>query len=136
MGRVLNVKKNKTLTIIFILMCFMLVSGCSSKISSLKVEKDLVGHWTSIKGSLNYYISNEKLTMVEKDGSIMEMTYKVLQTNDKENKINIHVNTGYNIGHDKEIGFTKDKKTITETVAMSGDAIKTEFKYVDNKTEP
>jgi hypothetical protein len=143
MRRVLSMRKNRMLTGIFILMCFMLVSGCgyinvSVDRSTLSVEKALIGHWIS-QGTeaTNYYISSDKLIKVKKDGSTEAMTYKIVETNDKTNEIKLIVTTAGGSEQNKKIQFTTDKKSMTETTEILTIVTNTEdFKYVDSKTTP
>ena len=50
----------------------------SSDRTSLTVENALIGHLISQDSSAtNYYISSDKLIVVQKDGTTEEMTYKL-----------------------------------------------------------
>jgi len=139
-------KRNKNLAVILILICIILVSGCSftgtlkdnSDRSSLSVENALIGHWISQSSEApNYYISSDKLIRVKKDGTTEEMTYKVIETNDNTNEIKIHVTTAGGSESDNKIQFSADKKSITETTEILTVVTSTEnYIYVDSKTTP
>jgi hypothetical protein len=135
-------RKSKVLTFIFIVICFMLVSGCSMSSSSdrtsLTVDKALIGHWIS-QGSdaTNYYISSDKLIKVQKDGTTEQMTYVVSETNNNTNEIKIHLTTADGSQSDKKMKFTTDKTSMTETTEVLTVVTSTvDFKYADAKTAP
>lgn len=122
--------------------CVILMSACSYNVQrdSLKVDKALIGHWVNAEGTSDYYFSDSTLIKVEKGGSTTNMTYEVLKTNDNENTITIRVDNpaGTVIDEDtKDIKFSADKNSMTETVNVVGVKISEDnYNYVDNKTKP
>jgi hypothetical protein len=118
------------------------ISGCSVTVQrdSLKVDKALSGHWVNTAGTLDYYFSDTALIKVEKGGTTTNMTYTIVKTNDTDNTITIQVNNpaGTVLEEDKkDIKFSADKKTMTETVNVLGVKIsEVNFSYVDSKTKP
>jgi hypothetical protein len=118
------------------------LSGCSAnpQRNSLNVEKALIGHWANVNGTFDYYISDSELTKVEKNGTITNMKYVVIKLNDNENMITIRVNNPAAVIREednRDIKFTADKKTMTETVNILGLKISEDsYSYVDSKTKP
>jgi hypothetical protein len=133
---------NRILLLMLVMVGALLFSGCSLNVqrNTLKVDKALVGHWVNTKGTPDYYISDTGLTKVDRGGSTTYMTYVVLKSNDNDNTITIRVNnpTGVILDEDiRDIKFSTDKKTMTETVSLLGIKISEEnFTYVDSKTKP
>ena len=134
--------RNKILIFILVVAGAIWLSGCSANTqrNSLKVEKALIGHWANANGAFDYYISDTELVKVEKNGTTTNMTYTVVKLNDSENTITIRVNNPAAVlkeEDNRDIKFTADKKTMTETVNILG--IKTgenSYSYVDSKTKP
>jgi hypothetical protein len=118
------------------------LSGCSAvaQRDSLKIDKALIGHWVNSNGSSDYYFSDTGFTKVEKDGSTTNMTYIVVKSNDNENTITIRVSKPAGILQDedtRDIKFSADKKTMTETVNILGIKIsENSYSYADSKTTP
>lgn len=135
-------RKSKPLAVTFIVICFMLVSGCSflsdPDRTSLSVQKALIGHWISQSSeATNYYISSDKLVKVQKNGTTEEITYKISEINNNTNELVIQVTTAIGIESDKKIKFTTDKESMTETTEFLTIVTNTnDFNYSDNKTEP
>ncbi len=132
-------RRNKILIFMLVMVCVVLVSGCSFIVQrdSLNVQKALIGHWANSKGTPDYYFSDSGFTKVEKDGSKTEMTYVVLKSNDKENTITIRETDPKGGEQDKDIKFSADKKTMTETVNVLGIKYSEDnYTYVDSKTKP
>jgi len=135
-------RRNKCLMYPLVVAFMILISGCSATVQrdSLKVDKALIGHWVNTAGTLDYYFSDTALIKVEKGGTTKNMTYTIVKTNDTDNTITIQVNNpaGTVLEEDKkDIKFSTDKKTMTETVNVLGVKIsEVNFNYVDSKTNP
>ena len=135
-------RRNKSLMYLLIVAVVIIISGCSATVQrdSLKVDKALIGHWANTAGTLDYYFSDTALVKVEKGGTTTNMTYTIVKTNDTDNTITIQVNNpaGTVLEEDKkDIKFSTDKKTMTETVNVLGVKIsEVNFNYVDSKTNP
>lgn len=139
-------RSKKLLVLMLIIFGLTLITGCSTisqtvtPRDSLKVDQALIGHWINSTGSPEYYFSDTGLTKVEKGGSTTNLTYVILKSNDSENTINIRVNNPNDLiqGEDmREIRFSTDKKTITETVSLLGIKIsENNYTYVDSMTKP
>lgn len=135
-------RRNKSLIFLLVVAFVTIISGCSVTVQrdSLKVDKALIGHWVNNEGTLDYYFSDTELIKVEKNGTTTNMTYTIVKTNNTENMMTIQVNNpaGTLIEEDiRDIKFSPDKKTMTETVNVLG--VKTSeanFNYVDSKTKP
>jgi len=139
-------RSKKILVLMLVVLGASLIIGCSTisqtvtPRDSLKVDQALIGHWINSTGSPEYYFSDTGLTKVDKGGSTTNLTYVILKSNDSENTINIRVNNPNDLiqGEDmREIRFSTDKKTITETVSLLGIKIsENNYTYVDSKTKP
>lgn len=118
------------------------LSGCNANTqrNSLNVEKALIGHWANVNGTYDYYISDSELTKVEKNGTTTNMTYVVIKLNDNENTLTVRVNNpaaAIKEEENRDIKFTADKKTMTETVYILGLKVSEDsFTYVDSKSKP
>jgi len=134
--------RNKILIFMLVMAGVIWLSGCSANTqrNSLNVEKALIGHWTNINGAFDYYFSAAELTKVEKNGTTTNMTYVVIKLNDNENTITIRVNNPAAVLREedsRDIKFTADKKTMTETVSILGLKVSEDsYNYVDSKTKP
>ncbi|MBP1744725.1 MAG: hypothetical protein H6Q58_1703 [Firmicutes bacterium] len=134
--------RKKSLIFMLVVVSVILIGGCSVTVQrdSLKVDKALIGHWVNTEGALDYYFSDTSLIKVEKGGTTTNMTYTIVKTNDNDNTITIQVKNpaGTVLEEDKkEIKFSADKKTMTETVTVLGVKIsEVNFSYVDSKTKP
>jgi flagellar basal body-associated protein FliL len=141
-----KMKRNKLLVLMLVIFAVSLIIGCSTisqtvtPRDSLKVDQALIGHWINSTGSPEYYFSATGLTKVEKGGSTTNLTYVVLQSNDSANTLNIRVTNPNDLiqGEDmREIRFSTDKKTMTETVSLLSIKIsENSYTYVDSKTQP
>jgi len=139
-------RSKKILVLMLVVLGASLIIGCSTisqtvtPRDSLKVDQALIGHWINSTGSPEYYFSDTGLTKVDKGGSTTNLTYVILKSNDSENTINIRVNNPNDLiqGEDmREIRFSTDKKTITETVSLLGIKIsENNYTYVDSMTKP
>jgi len=135
-------RRNKSLIYLLVVAVAILFSSCSSTVQrdSLKVDKALIGHWVNTAGTLDYYFSDAALIKVEKGGTTTNMKYTILKTNDTDNTITIQVNNPSGTvleGDKKDIKFSADKKTMTETVNVLGVKIsEVNFNYMDSKTNP
>ena len=100
-------------------------------------EKALLGHWTTHEGAqkVNYYIGDSKI-ITAIGGTTIEMDYYVMESNNDENWITIRVDIGEAGAFDKRFDFSKDRRSLTETMEVFGNAITNKWKYVDSKTEP
>jgi len=134
--------RNKILIFLLVMAGVIWLSGCSANTqrNSLNVEKALIGHWANVNGAFDYYISAAELIKVEKNGTTTNMTYVVIKLNDNENTITIRVTNPAAVikeEDNRDIKFTADKKTITETVSVLGLKVgEDSYKYVDSKTKP
>jgi len=134
--------RRKSLIYLLVVVSVFFIGGCSAMVQrdSLKVDKALIGHWVNTAGTLDYYFSDTALIKVEKDGTTTNMTYTIVKTNDTENTITIQVNDPSGTvleANKKDIKFSADKKTMTETVNVLGVKIsEVNFNYVDSKTNP
>lgn len=139
-------RSKRLLVLMLVLLGASLIIGCStisqtiSPRDSLKVDKALPGHWVNILGSPDYYFSDSGLIKVDKDGSTTNMTYVVLKSNDNENTLTIRINNPAGTVQDedmRDIKFSTDKKTMTETQSILGIKIsENNYTFVDNKTKP
>jgi len=135
-------RRKKSLMSILVVAFVIFISGCSATVQrdSLKVDKALIGHWVNTAGTLDYYFSDTALIKVEKSGTKTDMTYKIVKTNDTDNTLTIQVNNpaGTVLEEDKkDIKFSADKKTMTETVNVLDVKIsEVNFSYVNSMTKP
>ena len=136
-------KWKKLLVFMLVILGASLIIGCSTisqTRDSLKVDKALLGHWVNTLGTPDYYFTDSGLTKVEKDGSTTNMTYVIVKSNDNENTITLRINNPAGIVQDediRDIKFSTDKKTMTETVSLLGIKIsENNYTYVDGKTKP
>ena len=134
--------RNKILIFMLVIAGVIWLSGCnaSPQRNSLNVEKALIGHWANVNGTYDYYISATELTKVEKNGTTTNMTYVVIKLNENENMITIRVNNPAAVikeEDNRDIKFTTDKKTMTESVNILGLKVSEDsYSYVDSKTKP
>jgi len=139
-------KRDKLIVLLLVMLVASLIMGCSNisqtitPRDSLKVDKALLGHWVNTQGTPDYYFTDAGLTKVDKDGTKTNMTYVIVKSNDNENTITIRINNpaGTVMDEDmRDIKFSTDKKTMTETVSLLGIKIsENNYTYVDNKTKP
>lgn len=133
-------KKNKVFTYMLVLFGLILLGGCTAGTVERKtdtVKEALVGHWVNTMGSPDYYFTDTQLIKMEKDGTKTDMTYTVVESNEKDNTITIRTTDSKGGEEDKKIKFGTDKKTMKETSYVLGVESGTEdFTYVDSKTKP
>lgn len=126
--------KKYNFLIILLVIIVLLLTGCSGRDTSTP-EKALLGHWVTESGKTHYYFNQDKLVMID-EGRKMDMTYSILESNNTENWIKIRVRTEYEMGHDKTLKFSFDRKSLAETIVMLGNSADTKWNYVDHKQEP
>ena len=133
-------KKNKVFTYLLVLFGLILLGGCTATTVERKMEtvkEALVGHWVNTMGSPDYYFTETKLIKMEDDGTKTEMTYVVVESNDKDNTMTIRTTDSKGGEEDKKIEFATDKKTMKETSYILGVESGTQdYTYVDSKTKP
>ena len=100
------------------------------------VKSALLGHWVTESGKTHYYFDSAALVMLD-DGRRMDSTYTVLELHEPENWIKIRVKTGYEVGHDKHLVFSPDRKSLTETMVIFSETMTTgTWNYIDSKKIP
>ena len=121
-----------------IFICLVLIAGCGGRDTST-LPGSLIGHWVTESGNTHYYFDSSSLIMMDA-GRRMDQSYTVLESNESENWMKIRVKTGYDMGHDKHLAFSPERKSINETIKTEifGETISTSTKweYVDAKTTP
>jgi len=135
--------KRQRLVICFLMVFVLLLTSaflaCSprDKRDISTPEKALLGHWTTHEGpqKVNYYIGDSKI-ITAIAGRTIETDYYVVESNNDENSITIRVDMGEAGAFDKRFDFSKDRRSVTETMEMLGNPITNKWKYVDSKTEP
>ncbi len=107
-------------------------------------EKALLGHWKSAQrgARVNYYIGDQTFILQAPGGS-MELSYNVVYSDDRANKVVIEVvmdvpalSVTIPIGLEKELTFSKNRKSMTEVTEANGVALTYKWKYVDAKQRP
>ena len=118
--------------------CLILIAGCGGHDTST-LPKSLIGHWATESGKTHYYFDSSTLVMMD-EGRRMDQGYTVLESNESENWMKIRVKTGYDMGHDKHLAFSPERKSINQTIETEifGETISTSTKweYVDAKITP
>ncbi len=107
-------------------------------------EKALLGHWvTTERGMRAHYYFGDGTLVVGVPGRAMHLTYDVVYSDDKANKVVIEISMDlaessipFSVGLEKELLFSKNRKSLTEVTDVSGVKITNTWKYVDAKTEP
>ena len=123
----------------------VLVSCGGAKRDISTPETALLGHWvTTQRGAkANYYFGDHTL-VVGGPGRYVELTYDVVYSDDGANKIVIEISMDlapdsplpFSVGMEKELTFSKNRKSLTEVTEMNGIKITNKWKYVDAKTRP
>lgn len=107
-------------------------------------EKALLGHWvTTERGMKSHYYFGDGTLKMAVPGRTLEFSYDVVYSDDKANKVVIEIDMGFpdmsipvSMGLEKELVFSKNRKSITEMTELNGVKITDKWKYVDSKTEP
>lgn len=122
---------------VLLLTCAFLACSPRDKRDISTPEKALLGHWTTHEGpqKVNYYIGDSKI-ITAIAGRTIETDYYVVESNNDENSITIRVDMGEAGAFDKRFDFSKDRRSVTETLEVFGNPITNKWKYVDSKTEP
>ena len=117
-----------------ILVVFLI--GCGGRDTS-SLKSAILGHWVLESGKTHYYFDVASIVMQD-EGRRMDLTYTVLELNETENWIKIRVKTGYEVGHDKKLVFSRDQKSLTEDAIISGKTVATgiRWNYMDSKKVP
>jgi len=122
-----------------VLMGLLLVLGGCGGHDISSVKSALLGHWVTESGETHYYFNTASLVMLD-DGRRMDQTYAVLELNEAGNWIKIRVKTGYEMGHDKHLVFSPDRKSLTQKIELEefgkNVIISTRWNYVDLKKLP
>lgn len=126
-------------SLLFLSLVVIVLTGCGRRDTST-LSKALLGHWITHGETqdTHYYVADENLTMVDGSGRRMEMTYRVLESNENQNWIRIRVKTAYDVGHDKHLQFTADRKSLTSTIKQFEEyeySIPSQWIYVDDKRQ-
>lgn len=132
-------KINKVFTYLLVLFGLVLLGACTVTVErkTETVKDALVGHWVNTMGSPDYYFTETKLIKMEDDGTKTEMTYVVVESNDKNNTMTIRTTDSKGGEEDKKLEFATDKKTMKETSYILGVESGTQdYTYVDSKIKP
>jgi hypothetical protein len=108
------------------------------------LEKALLGHWvTTERGTRAHYYFGDGTLVLGVPGRSAHLTYDVVYSDDKANKVVIEIRMEltdspmpFSVGMEKELVFSKNRKSITETSEVNGVKFTNKWKYVDSKTEP
>jgi len=107
-------------------------------------EKALLGHWvTTERGMKAHYYFGDGALVLGAPGRYMELTYDVVYSDDRANKLVIEISMGlsdspmpFSVGLEKELTFSKNRKSLTEVTDVNGVKVTYEWKYVDAKQKP
>ena len=123
---------------VVLLALLLVLGGCGGRDTS-SLKSAVLGHWVIESGKTHYYIDAASIVMLD-EGRRMDQTYTVLELNETENWIKIRVKTGYEMGHDKKLVFSPDRKSRTETIEAEvlGETMTTSsrWNYMDSKKVP
>ena len=136
---VLKMRRNKIVIYMLVLFGLILLGGCTVTVERepKTVEEALVGHWVNTMGSPDYYFTATELIEMDDEGTKIEMTYVVVESNEDDNTITIQTTDSKGGEEDKKIEFSEDRETMKETSYILGVESGTEdFTYVDSKTKP
>jgi hypothetical protein len=117
--------------------------GCTNsksvKATTKSLNESIQGHWKDKSGT-DYYISNEKVVLKDKEGKIQHFTYFITVVNSDINLVEIMLKTpNGDIGAIFKIKFTdKQRKTadITTSKGGIGAGAKSVWSYADDKMNP
>lgn len=105
-----------------------------SEINSRK--NPILGHWMTENGATHYFISENKIIMVD-NGVRSDLTYNVAQSSSdkKYYKINVTL-TRTGKGHAKELQLSSDNNKIKQTITTNSIVTFSNWIYIDANLEP
>jgi hypothetical protein len=99
-------------------------------------KNPILGHWSTESGATQYFISSDKIIMVD-NGNRSELTYYIIESssNKKYFKINVTL-TRTGKGHIKELELASDNKRLKQSICTNYGCNDSFWNYVDDKQEP
>jgi hypothetical protein len=125
--------------LIALVMCASTAYGQNAQRDISSCQKSLLGHWVTESGSMHFFFADGKLTTVANDGSKMDLTYTVLESNDKERWLRIRILATSGKGHDRNLVFSPDSTALVSTIKdfeETSYSMPFRWKYVDSKQAP
>jgi hypothetical protein len=126
--------------LISLVICVSAACGQDVRRDISSANKSLLGHWMTESGSMHFFFADGKLTTVANDGSKMNLTYTVLESNDKERWLRIRIRVpDSGKGHDRNLVFSPDSTALVSTIKdFEETSYSTPFgwKYIDSKQAP
>lgn len=111
----------------------LVICSCGRDISSVK--KAILGHWVSESGKVNQYFGES--TWIQNDGGReMEFSYTITETNEAMGTLKMTLKNAAGAGHEKEIRFSPDRKTMIHTFILGSARVDSKYNYVDTKERP
>ena len=96
----------------------------------------ILGHWITQSGNTHYYISYNKLIMID-NGNKSELTYSIDKSSINKKNYNIYVfkhSTGK--GHTKELKISNDNSKMVETICTPYGCNDSNWIYLNDQQEP
>ena len=141
--------RSRLLPVIAVLAALALVAAVAScgraKRDISTPEKALLGHWvTTERGTKAHYYFGDGTLVLAVPGRSMQLSYDVVYSDDKANKVVVEITMDFapdspmpfSVGMERELVFSKNRKSMTEISEQNGVKFTYEWKYVDAKTEP
>jgi hypothetical protein len=125
--------------LIALVICASGACGQNARRDVSSSKKSLLGHWVTESGSMHFFFADGKLTTVANDGSKMNSTYTVLESNDKERWLRIRILTTSGKGHDRNLVFSSDSTALVSTIKdfeETSYSMPFRWKYIDSKQAP
>ena len=107
-------------------------------------EKALLGHWvTTERGTKAHYYFGDGTLVLAVPGKSMQLSYDVVYSDDKANKVVIEISMDlteypmpFSVGVERELVFSKNRKSMTEVSETNGVKFTHKWKYVNAKQAP
>lgn len=89
-------------------------------------REKIIGHWVTESGHTEYYIGLDSIFMVD-IGRSSKSKYSIYESNEADKTITIQIVTSSGSGHNKQLKFSSNFKSLIETVSIEMDGETTEL---------
>lgn len=99
-------------------------------------REKIIGHWLTESGQTEYYIGLDSIFRIDR-GRSSKLKYSIYESNEADRTMAIQIVTSSDVGHNKQITFSPNFKSLTATVSieMNGETteLSTKWIYLNSK---
>jgi len=136
----MTIYSSKVIRLSFLMSLFYLsLLGCTSSPSNEKsadraatsFREKIIGHWITETGHTEYYVGLDSIFMVER-GRISRLRYSIYESNEADRTMAIQVFTPSGSGHNKQLKFSPNFRSLAEIVSieMNGETTELSTKWI------